>query len=153
MIPADVRRPDRKRSVRQPSDADGRIHSDRETRRSADAVDQRGSTGAPRSLLDLETACFMGSNVVSGAATAVVAATGNATYFGAMAKDIVGARPLTSFDKGISRVSWMLIRFILVMTPVVFLINGFTKGELARGASVRRLGRGGADARKCCRWW
>ena len=54
----------------------------------------------------------MGSNVVSGTATAVVAATGDATYFGAIAKDIVGARPLTSFDKGISRVSWMLIRFL-----------------------------------------
>ena len=80
-----------------------------------------------RSPLDLETACFMGSNVVSGTATAVVAVTGNGSYFGAIAKDIAGARPLTSFDKGISRVSWMLIRFILVMTPVVFLINGITK--------------------------
>jgi Mg2+-importing ATPase len=80
-----------------------------------------------RSPLELETACFMGSNVVTGSATAVVAVTGNGSYFGAMAKDIAGARPLTSFDKGISRVSWMLIRFILVMTPVVFLINGITK--------------------------
>ena len=71
----------------------------------------------------------MGSNVVSGAATAVVVTTGDATYFGAVAKDIVGARPLTSFDKGINRVSWLLIRFILAMTPVVFLINGFTKGD------------------------
>jgi Mg2+-importing ATPase len=84
----------------------------------------QGSSSSP---LDLETACFMGSNVVSGSATAVVAVTGNGSYFGAMAKDIAGARPLTSFDKGISRVSWMLIRFILVMTPVVFLINGLTK--------------------------
>ena len=84
----------------------------------------QGSSSSP---LDLETACFMGSNVVSGSATAVVAVTGNGSYFGAMAKDIAGARPLTSFDKGISRVSWMLIRFILVMTPIVFLINGLTK--------------------------
>src|SRR5580704_14410845 len=82
-----------------------------------------------RNPLDLETACFMGSNVVSGSATAVVVVTGNGTYFGAMAKDIEGARPLTSFDKGISRVSWMLIRFILAMTPVVLLINGLTKGN------------------------
>jgi Mg2+-importing ATPase len=87
------------------------------------------SADPPRNPLELETTCFMGSNVVSGAATAVVAVTGNATYFGVMAKDIVGARPLTSFDKGISRVSWMLIRFILVMTPLVFLINGITKGN------------------------
>src|SRR5581483_5598625 len=88
-----------------------------------------GNDNAPGSLLDLSTACFMGSNVVSGAATVVVAATGNATYLGAVATDIAGARPLTSFDKGISRVSWLLIRFILAMTPVVFLINGLTKGN------------------------
>src|ERR1051326_7814169 len=85
--------------------------------------------GGPRNALEQDTACFMGTNVVSGMATAVVAATGDATYFGAMAKDIVGARPLTSFDKGINRVSWMLIRFLMVMTPLVFLINGLTKGD------------------------
>jgi Mg2+-importing ATPase len=83
-----------------------------------------------RGALELETACFMGTNVVSGAATAVVVATGDATYFGAMARDITGARPLTSFDVGINRVSWMLIRFLLVMTPLVFLINSVTKGDL-----------------------
>jgi Mg2+-importing ATPase len=82
-----------------------------------------------RNPLEQETACFMGTNVVSGTAIVVVGATGNATYFGAVAKDIAGARPLTSFDKGISRVSWMLIRFLLVMTPLVFLINGITKGD------------------------
>jgi Mg2+-importing ATPase len=82
---------------------------------------------AKSSALDLENICFMGSNVVSGTATAVVAVTGDATYFGAIARDIAGARPLTSFDIGITRVSWLLIRFISVMTPVVFLINGFTK--------------------------
>src|SRR6202142_281023 len=71
----------------------------------------------------------MGTNTGRGTANEVVAACGASTYFGAMAKDIGGARPLTSFDKGISRVSWMLIRFILVMTPLVFLINGFTKGD------------------------
>src|SRR5215831_11923969 len=83
-----------------------------------------------RSALDLETACFMGTNVVSGAGMAVVVTTGNATYFGALARDIGGARPLTSFDIGINRVSWMLIRFLLVMTPLVFLINAVTKGNL-----------------------
>ncbi len=82
-----------------------------------------------RNLLERETACFMGTNVVSGTAVAVVGATGNSTYFGAVAKDIAGARPLTSFDKGISRVSWMLVRFLMVMTPLVFLINGISKGN------------------------
>jgi len=80
-------------------------------------------------VLERETACFMGTNVVSGTAMAVVAATGDATNFGAMATDIVGARPPTSFDKGISKVSWMLIRFLMVMTPLVFLINGISKGD------------------------
>lgn len=82
---------------------------------------------AQRGALDLETICFMGSNVVSGTGAAVVAVTGDATYFGAVARDIAGTRPLTSFDIGITRVSWLLIRFIAAMTPVVFLINGFTK--------------------------
>jgi P-type Mg2+ transporter len=82
-----------------------------------------------RSPLEQQTACFMGTNVVSGTAIAVVGATGNSTYFGAVARDIAGARPLTSFDKGISRVSWMLVRFLMVMTPLVFLINGISKGN------------------------
>jgi P-type Mg2+ transporter len=82
-----------------------------------------------RNLLEQQTACFMGTNVVSGTAVAVVGATGNSTYFGAVARDIAGERPLTSFDKGISRVSWMLVRFLMVMTPLVFLINGISKGN------------------------
>src|SRR5215475_6010134 len=61
------------------------------------------AAGANRSPLEHETLCFMGTNVVSGTAMAVVAATGDATHLGAMARNIVGARPLTSFDKGISR--------------------------------------------------
>ncbi|HEY1310009.1 MAG TPA: magnesium-translocating P-type ATPase, partial [Pseudolabrys sp.] len=87
------------------------------------------AAAAPGTLLERETACFMGTNVVSGTATAVVAATGDATFFGAVARDIIGARPLTSFDKGISKVSWMLVRFLMVMTPLVFLINGLSKGD------------------------
>jgi Mg2+-importing ATPase len=92
---------------------------------------KKASTGADASqnVLERETACFMGTNIVSGTAVAVVAATGDATNFGAMAKDIVGARPLTSFDKGINKVSWMLIRFLMVMTPLVFFINGISKGN------------------------
>src|SRR5450756_373470 len=71
---------------------------------------------ASQSVLERETACFMGTNVVSGTAIAVVAATGDATNFGSMAKDIAGARPLTSFDKGISKISWMLIRFLMAVS-------------------------------------
>jgi Mg2+-importing ATPase len=79
--------------------------------------------------LELDNICFMGTNVVSGTATAVVVATGDQTYFGSMAKTLVGKRAETSFDRGISSVTWLLIRFMLVMVPIVFLVNGLTKGD------------------------
>ncbi len=77
--------------------------------------------------LDLVNICFMGSNVESGSATAVVVHTGDRTYFGSLAASIVGQRVLTSFDKGINQFTWLMIRFIAVMVPAVFLINGLTK--------------------------
>jgi Mg2+-importing ATPase len=82
-----------------------------------------------RSILDLENICFMGTNVVSGTAAAVVVNTGNRTYFGSMAKELVGKRAETSFDKGVNSVSWLLIRFMLVMVPLVFIVNGISKGN------------------------
>ncbi len=87
------------------------------------------SGGDKNSVLDLENICFMGTNVVSGTATAIVVTTGNETYFGSIGKAITGKRAETSFDKGINRVSWLLIRYMLVMVPLVFLINGLTKGD------------------------
>lgn len=80
-----------------------------------------------RSPLELDNICFMGTNVVSGTAVAVVVTTGNLTYFGTIGKAITGKRNETSFDKGVNKVSWLLIRFMLVMVPLVFLINGLTK--------------------------
>jgi len=81
-------------------------------------------------LLDLADICFMGTNVVSGTATAVVVATGANTYFGSLAKNVVSHKRIeTSFDRGVSSVSWLLIRFMLVMVPIVFMINGLTKGD------------------------
>ena len=80
---------------------------------------------------ELDNICFMGTNVVSGSATAVVVATGSYTFFGSISKSIVGERPETSFDKGINKVSFMLIRFMLVMVPLIFLINGLLKGDWA----------------------
>jgi len=80
-------------------------------------------------LLDSPNICFMGTNVVSGTAQAVVVSTGPRTYFGSLAKAIVGTRAQTAFDRGVNSVSWLLIRFMLVMVPVVFLINGVLKGE------------------------
>ena len=77
--------------------------------------------------LDLPNLCFLGSNVESGTATAVVVHTGDRTYFGSLAASIVGQRQLTSFDKGINKFTWLMIRFIAVMVPAVFLINGLSK--------------------------
>jgi Mg2+-importing ATPase len=79
---------------------------------------------------ELDDIVFMGTNVVSGAATAVVVSTGNRTYFGALASRIISTeRVPTQFQAGVNKVSWLMIRFILVMTPLVLLINGFTKGD------------------------
>jgi Mg2+-importing ATPase len=71
--------------------------------------------------------CFLGTNIVSGSAVAVVVATGSRTYFGALAHDILGHRALTNFDRGVNRVTWLLIRFITVMVPLIFVINGLAK--------------------------
>jgi P-type Mg2+ transporter len=79
--------------------------------------------------LELPTVCYMGTNVVSGTATAVILATGRRTYLGSLAHILSGQRVQTSFDRGVNSVSWLLIRFMAVMVPVVFLINGFDKHD------------------------
>lgn len=82
-----------------------------------------------KQVIELNNLCFMGTNVVSGSAIAVIVATGSYTYFGSISKGIIGERPETSFDKGINKVSLLLIRFMLVMVPLIFLINGLMKGD------------------------
>ena len=78
----------------------------------------------------LDNIVFMGTNIVSGTATAIVLTTGNQTYFGALAKRVSSnERVSTSFQLGVNQVSWLLIRFMLVMAPIVLFINGFTKGD------------------------
>lgn len=79
--------------------------------------------------LEFSNLAFMGSNIISGSATGVVLATGDYTYFGSMAKTIIVKKVVTSFEKGINSVSWVLIRFMMCMVPVVFFANGFTKGN------------------------
>ena len=86
-------------------------------------------TGVSGSPLDLPNIAFMGTNVVSGTATALALATGSRTYFGWMARSVTGYRAKTSFDLGVNSVSWLLVRFSLVMMPLVLLLNGFAKGE------------------------
>ncbi len=79
--------------------------------------------------LDNPNLCFMGSNVESGTAIAVVTTTGSKTYFGQLSSKLVAERPTTSFDKGVNRFTWLMIKFIFILSPVVFLINGFAKGD------------------------
>lgn len=84
----------------------------------------------PKNPLELDNILFMGTNVVSGAATALVLNTGNRTYFGAIAERVSSTdRSPTAFQTGVNKVSWLLIRFMLVMVPIVLLINGFTKHD------------------------
>ena len=90
-----------------------------------DAGQDRGGTGP----FDDPRLCFMGTSVVSGSATAVVVTTGARTCFGALAKSVVAHRALTSFDKGVNQVTWVLIRFMALMVPVVFLLNGLLKHD------------------------
>ena len=92
-------------------------------------TDGRKQSPERRNPLSMCNLCFMGTNVISGTATAVVLATGNSTYFGSMARRLVGWRVMTSFDRGVSSVSWLLIRFTLAMVPLVFLLNILTKGD------------------------
>src|SRR4029453_9229726 len=83
--------------------------------------------------LELDNILFMGTNVVSGSANALVITTGSLTYFGALAQRVTLAdRAPTQFQAGVNQVAWLLIRFMFVMTPLVLFINGFTKGDWAQ---------------------
>ena len=84
---------------------------------------------ASNSPIDLKNICFMGTSVESGTATAVVVVTGVNTYLGTMAGSITEDAPPTSFDRGLSGFTWLMIRLMAVMVPLVFLINGFTKHD------------------------
>ncbi|MCX5155660.1 magnesium-translocating P-type ATPase [Streptomyces sp. NPDC054949] len=91
-------------------------------------ADDPGQT-LTRDPVEADNLVLMGTSVTSGTATGVVVATGADTWFGSMAGSLVGERPQTNFDTGVRKVSFLLIRFMLVMVPVVFMINGFTKGD------------------------
>ncbi|MCK9394913.1 MAG: magnesium-translocating P-type ATPase [Methylobacter sp.] len=87
------------------------------------------------SPIELDNILFMGTNVVSGTAYALVVETGTRTYFGALAQRVTATdRAPTAFQTGVNQVSWVLIRFMMVMTPIVLLINGFTKGDWMEAA-------------------
>ena len=91
-----------------------------------DVPETRGNV----SPIELINICFLGTSVESGTATGVVLETGSRTYLGSIARSLAGQTVLTSFDQGINRFTWLMIRFMMVMVPLVFLINLLTKGNL-----------------------
>jgi len=90
-----------------------------------DARDPREKVSA----IERPNLCFLGTSVESGSATAVILATGSQTYFGKMARSLAGQTPETAFDRGVKQFTWLMIRFMAVMVPLVFVINGVTKGD------------------------
>jgi Mg2+-importing ATPase len=81
------------------------------------------------SPIERTSLCFLGTSVESGSATAVIVATGSQTYFGNVARSLAGQQPETAFERGVKRFTWLMIRFMVVMVPLVFLINGLTKHD------------------------
>ena len=84
-----------------------------------------------RALTECDNLAFMGSNVISGSGTGIVLAAGGGTMFGSIAGTLSVKPPKTEFEKGMSRVSWLLIKFMLVMVPIVLILNGLLKGDWA----------------------
>lgn len=81
------------------------------------------------SALDMQDLVFMGTDVLSGQGKAIILKTGQNTFFGDIAKNATTQRGKTSFDIGLTKVSKFLLRMVMVLFPIVFLINGLTKGE------------------------
>ena len=74
-------------------------------------------------ITDLDTICFMGTNVISGSAKAVVVKTADDTYFGKVSHTLSSGKPKTAFEKGVENISKLLMKFMLVMVPITFLLN------------------------------
>ena len=121
MIPADVRIVDAKDLFVSQASLTGESEPIEKTPKICEATEA--------TVTDYHNIAFMGSNVISGTATAVVVSVGDKTLFGSMAAAVAGDAVETSFTKGVNAVSWVLIRFMLVMVPLVFFINGITKGD------------------------
>ncbi|PFJ19676.1 magnesium-translocating P-type ATPase [Bacillus cereus] len=84
-----------------------------------------------RNLIELENLCFMGTHIISGTAKVIVVGTGTDTYFGSIAKNqfMLNKKFDSRFDKGVSKVSWLLIKFMIIMTPIVMMIHGVINGN------------------------
>ena len=81
------------------------------------------------SPLEHTNTCFLGTSVESGSALAAIVASGPQTYFGKMARTLAGQQVETAFDRGVKRFTWLMIKFMMVMVPLVFVINGWKKHD------------------------
>lgn len=88
-------------------------------------VDSEASKNDLNSISDLDTICFMGTNVISGTGKGVVIKIGDSTYFGKVAHTLSAGKPKTAFQKGIENISKLLIRFMIFMVPFVFVLNAW----------------------------
>lgn len=86
--------------------------------------------GKIEDITDLDTICFMGTNVMSGSARGIVFSIGDNTYFGKVADTITDEKPKTTFQKGIESVSKLLIKFMLVLIPITFIVNAAKHGTI-----------------------
>ena len=88
-------------------------------------VDSKISLNNIDNISDLDTICFMGTNVISGSAKGVVIKTADSTYFGKIAHTLTTGKPKTAFQKGIENISRLLIHFMLILIPIIFLLNAW----------------------------
>ena len=93
-------------------------------------VSESEQNGKIEDITELDTICFMGTNVMSGSARGIVISVGDSTYFGKVADNITDEKPKTSFQKGIESVSKLLIRFMLVLIPITFIVNAAKHGTI-----------------------
>lgn len=119
MIPADLRIIESKDLYVGQSSLTGESDSVRKLTNSESSFDDIDS------ILDLDTICFMGTNVISGSAKGVVIKVANNTYFGKIARSVNSAKPKTSFQKGIENISKLLIRFMVLIIPIIFILNAW----------------------------
>ena len=117
MIPADLRIIESKDLYVGQSSLTGESDSVKKT------VELENADNELDNIADLDNICFMGTNVISGSAKGVVIKTGDSTYFGKIAHTISSGKEKTAFQKGIENISKLLIRFMLIMIPLVFIIN------------------------------
>lgn len=99
----------------------------------SEPVEKLASICSGDNPLEMRNLVFLGTTVVSGSAVCLVITIGDDTYFGSMAQEITGKKVKTSFEKGINSVSWVLIRFMAIMVPIIIFVNGITKGVIYGG--------------------